>query len=97
MAQWPKPTSSRRDTFPTLASDQRQPVQQALKVPNRVFLGDGWHSTYRGNPKVPHPAKQSRLPTVPSLVYALSFGIGIPASTTMFCKSAKISSMGFSL
>jgi len=79
--KWPKPTSSRRDTLPTLASDKRQPAQQALNVPNRVFLGDGWHSTYRGNPRAPHPGKQSRLPTVPSLVYALSYGIGIPAWT----------------
>src|SRR5271157_3495633 len=81
MAIWPKPTSSRRDTLPTLASDQRQPTEAVLNVPNRVYLGDGWHSTYRGNPRVPHPAKQSRLPTVPSLVYALSYSIGIPAST----------------
>ena len=69
-------------TLPTLASDQRQPTEAVLNVPNRVYLGDGWHSTCRGSPRVPHPAKQSRLPTVPSLVYALSFSIGIPASTS---------------
>ncbi len=76
-------------TLPTLASDERRPAQQALNVPNRVYLGDGWHSTCRGRPRVPHPAKQSQLQTVPSLVYALSFSIGIPASTAAV--SAKFS------
>jgi hypothetical protein len=37
------------------------------------LLGGGWHSTLRGNPKVPQAVIQSRLRTVSSQVYADSF------------------------
>ncbi len=55
------------------------PLALDPKIVEKI-LENGWHSTCRGNPRVPHPPKQSQLRTVPSLVYALSDGIGIPAT-----------------